>query len=321
MWGGVGAGLGWELELGAVGFHKSTKELRGAIPYWGPVTTGVGGTMGIMQVYRAAATASFVLCNASAPALGQATVRGILYDDASGRPVRGTVMLIDPATDAAVVHGFTDSLGQFALSSRIGTFRIGAVSPGFTSVLSADVPLADGERLTVQVPIAQAGDPQHRIAVVEHIRPDQTARPVADRMDRVAPGFSRRRALGAGAHYDRSQLASSNAATLGEFLQSVPGFSVRNPGSTASMQMSRSAGMPLGLMRGPAGAGCHVGWFVDGHRMDLRTGIDPATDGLGSMQLDAVEALEVFRGLSEMPPELADPDLRCGAVSIWTRRG
>jgi hypothetical protein len=54
--------------------------------------------------------------------------------------------------------------------------------------------------------------------------------------------------------------------------------------------------------------------------MDLRTGIDAATDALGSMQIAAIEGLEVFHGMAEMPAELADPDLRCGAVSIWTRR-
>ena len=55
--------------------------------------------------------------------------------------------------------------------------------------------------------------------------------------------------------------------------------------------------------------------------MDLPGQIDPATDALGSMQIEAIEAVEVFRGVSEMPPEFAAPDLRCGAVAIWMRRG
>ena len=66
---------------------------------------------------------------------------------------------------------------------------------------------------------------------------------------------------------------------------------------------------------------CHVGWFIDGHRMDLPGRLDPITDGLGSMSLDQIEAVEIFRGLSEMPSEFAEPDLRCGAVAIWTKRG
>jgi len=69
------------------------------------------------------------------------------------------------------------------------------------------------------------------------------------------------------------------------------------------------------------GLACRIGWFIDGHRMDIPGRWDPATDGLGSMQLSTVEAVEVFRGLSEMPAEFAAPDLRCGAISVWTRRG
>ena len=40
-----------------------------------------------------------------------------------------------------------------------------------------------------------------------------------------------------------------------------------------------------------------------------------------AMSLDAIEGIEVFRGLSELPSEFAAPDLRCGAIAIWTRRG
>ena len=81
--------------------------------------------------------------------------------------------------------------------------------------------------------------------------------------------------------------------------------------------MARSAGMNIP----GAVSACHVGWFVDGHRMDMPGRTDPVTEGLGTMALENVEAVEVFRGLSEMPAEFAAPDLRCGAIAVWTRRG
>ena len=43
------------------------------------------------------------------------------------------------------------------------------------------------------------------------------------------------------------------------------------------------------------------------------------TDALGSIALENVAGVEVFRGVSEMPSEFADPDIRCGAVAVWTR--
>jgi hypothetical protein len=60
---------------------------------------------------------------------------------------------------------------------------------------------------------------------------------------------------------------------------------------------------------------------MDGHRMDIPGRSDPVTDGLGLIPLENLEAVEVFRGLSEMPVEFAEPDLRCGAVAIWTKHG
>jgi len=60
--------------------------------------------------------------------------------------------------------------------------------------------------------------------------------------------------------------------------------------------------------------------LIVGLRIDLPGRTDPLTDSLGSMELDTIEGIEVFRGLSEMPVEFAEPDLRCGAIALWMRR-
>ncbi len=281
--------------------------------------------MGFHSIKHAAAIAGVVLASFLAPALvtAQVVVRGVLYDDATGSPVRGTVMLVDPATNAPVVHATTDSLGNFDLKTTTGVYQIAAVRSGYTSILSAPIHFDNGERLTVRVPIAISGDPQHQIGVIEHIRPDPSAVKAAEMQQRAAvvPGFASRKALGLGLHYDRSDLDKANVSSLGQFLQRVPGLSVLNPGFTSTMQMTRSSpDMNFGFA-GSAATACRIGWFVDGHRMDTHGSTDPITDGLGSMSLDTVEAIEVFRGLSEMPVEFAAPDLRCGAIAIWTRRG
>lgn len=272
------------------------------------------------QLTRRAATAALILTSTAAgSAFSQATVRGILYDDATGGPVRGTVMLVDPSTDAAVVHVSCDSLGQFTLQVGRGTYQIAAVRPGYNSLLSAPIPLSDGERLTVKVPIAQSGDPQHRIGVIEHVRPPQTPARL-DSRSAMLQGYESRKVTGTGLHYDRTDIAKSNLRTLGEFLENVPGLRVVDPSSTSSMNMVRS-GVNTFSNTSSGLTACHVGWFIDGHRMDLPGRTDAITDGLGSMSLDAIEAIEVFRGLSEMPSEFAEPDLRCGAIAVWTRRG
>jgi hypothetical protein len=163
------------------------------------------------------------------------------------------------------------------------------------------------------VPIAETGDPQHHIGVVEHVRAGSAASAAPPANGPQVP-----RATRIGLHFDRAQLEKSNMGTLAEFLQSVPGMSVATSRS-ASIQSTRSASTVAAGARGVVSE-CHLGWFVDGQRWDIPGRSDPSVDEVGSTQLSGIEALEVFRGLSEMPTEFASPDLRCGAVAIWTRR-
>lgn len=265
----------------------------------------------------------------STAAAAQVTVRGVLYDDARGTPLRGTVMLVDPATDAAVVHVSTDSLGQFSLEAARGTYQLSAVRPGYQTITSAPIGFTNGERLTVRIPIAEQGDPSHKISVTEHVKPAETEDQQVALLERLRTGymagFAMRKTVGAGLQFDRAQLERSMSHTLGEFLQRVPGFHVVDPSSTNSMSMARNQTATMLSNWAGSGVQCHIGWFVDGHRMDSQGSVagqpDPATDALGGMSLDAIEGVEVFRGLSELPSEYASPDLRCGAVAVWTRHG
>jgi hypothetical protein len=252
-------------------------------------------------------------------ATAQGVLRGVLYDDASGTPIRGTVMLVDPATDAAVVYNATDSLGRFNLQAQTGIYRIAAIHPGYKSILSAPISLQSGERLTIRVPIAAAGDPSHQIGVVEHVHPDGSGAAAPVQRDALS-GFRARKAVGDGLHYDRAAFERSRVTTLGEFLQTVPGFSVTDPGSTSSMQLMRNAATVASSAGSVTPTSCYLGWFLDGHRIDIPGSNDGMTDGLGRLQLDDLDGVEIFRGLSEMPLEFAAPDLRCGAIAIWTRR-
>jgi hypothetical protein len=265
----------------------------------------------------------------SVPLSAQFVLKGTLYHDVTGAPVRGTVMLIDPSTDAPVAHVVTDSSGQFVLKVSAGTYQIAAVRDGFSSTLSSPVAFQNGERLTIRIPLAVDGDPKHPIGVIEHAQLDELGgggggggvrSGGAEVSDAGRQEYDARQSMhGPGLRYTRADLARSSYGTLGEFLERIPGLSMSDPSSAGSVQMSRSMTAAGGAL--PAiGSSCHVGWFIDGHRMDYGTTIDPSTDAIGRMQLESINAVEVFRGLSEMPTELASPDLQCGAVAIWTRR-
>src|SRR5581483_10116755 len=112
--------------------------------------------MGFQSIRRAVVAGLSLITIASFTnvAGAQAIVRGVLYDDATGNPLRGTVMLVDPATDAAVVHVATDSLGQFSLQIERGTVQLAAIRPGYRQILSAPITLVSGERLTIRILMA-----------------------------------------------------------------------------------------------------------------------------------------------------------------------
>jgi len=273
--------------------------------------------MGFEYRYRTATAAAFACTVFALSSAGsQAVVRGFLYDDATGRPIAGTVMLVDPSTDAAVVHTATDSSGQFTLQARASTYQLAAVHPGYKSVTSAPIRFQDGERLTVRIPIAESGDPQNKIGVMEHVRPQASLKSAEARRDNN--GVESRKTAGVGLHYNHDDFDRTNFQTLGQFLQSVPGLRVADPRSASSMSMTRSSSAMVSSVLSRNNE-CHVGWFVDGHRMDLPGRPDPLTDGIAGLPLDGVEVVEVFRGLSETPAQFADPDLRCGVVAVWTR--
>jgi hypothetical protein len=247
----------------------------------------------------------------------QAVLRGILYDDVTGERLRGTVMLVDPATDAPLLHTSTDTLGQFTMQFRGGTVQVAAVRPGYKSVLSAPMAFQSGERLTIRIPIAVDGDPTHAIGVLEHIRPGDEKR--ADIRKVSLDGFNARRNVGTGLHFDRAQLLRSQRRTLGDFLQTIPGVRVNDPNAAGSMSLSRSQALQA---TGPAtGRACQIAWFLDGHRIDIPGRRDAMTDALGTIAVENIAGVEVFRGVSEIPSEFAEPDIRCGAIAVWTRVG
>jgi hypothetical protein len=249
----------------------------------------------------------------------QAVLRGILYDDATGERLRGTVMLVDPSTDAALFHTTTDTLGQFTIRFRSGTVQVAAVRAGYKSVLSAPMAFQNGERLTIRIPIAVDGDPQHSIGVLEHIRPGDQKSGSADARKTALDGFTSRRNVGTGLHFDHAQLVNSERRTLGAFLQTIPGLRVGDPNATSSMSMARN--QAFAATSSATGLSCQVAWFLDGHRIDIPGRRDSMTDALGAISLDNIAGLEVFRGASEIPSEFAEPDIRCGAIAVWTRIG
>ena len=120
----------------------------------------------------------------------------------------------------------------------------------------------------------------------------------------VLRGFRERRERGIGYFMTRAEIEDSGTEDLTNLLHMVPGLRT-SPSQFGQSQMRAT--------RTPVTRQCHIKVYVDG--MKYRNPADVA----GIPTAD-IQALEVYRGRSELPAQFADLDTNCGAIVIWTRR-
>ena len=225
------------------------------------------------------------------------TVSGALLDDQTEQPVSGATVQIP----GAAVEGMTDSHGRFRLR---------------------DVPVGMHELVVRHIGY---GEPKVDVAVVHGVSTHARIRlaPRAIAVEPISVTIStRRKWLEDNDFYYRleSRLGSfvtpeeidrQPHRTLAEVLRTVPAVNLRQrcmPHCQVEIQMA-----------GQTMQGCIPAFYVNGRRVhQLR---DP-DDGLIDLDTVAVgaelSAVEVYRGISETPPQFYG---RCGSVVIWTRRG
>jgi len=241
----------------------------------------------------------------SAPAVGADTaavgeVLGSVLSARADTPVAGAeVRARVPEGRGVRDRAVTDSSGRFRLRGippGLRTFEVrlpGLPSTTFTAEVLDDGPTGLSLRLETRLV------PQPAIEV--RVTRD------GSRRGKLA-GFYRRRARGLGWFLDRKEIESRRAREVSDLLRSVPGVRVTpGPGSTGNVAMSRSAALL-------AHRGCRIGYFVDGIRI-------PAADAFRLDELSPmdIEAIEVYRGVSEVPAIFLRKGDECGVVVVWTR--
>jgi len=159
-------------------------------------------------------------------------------------------------------------------------------------------------------------------------------------------GFERRRRGGRGIFLSREDVGRRHAARLEDLFRGIPGLQVVHEGAADRVVMPGQRPLRAGAeMHGAAPRGdrprdghetrdardvgeareplppaqggdtCAVQFYVDG-------AYTPTDDGRVSdrVRLEDVEAVEVYRGPSELPPEFRRPGADCGVIVVWTRR-
>jgi hypothetical protein len=115
--------------------------------------------------------------------------------------------------------------------------------------------------------------------------------------------FARRRSSNRGTFITRDQIVRSGARIGTDVLRTVPGVRI--------VPLRRGLGNQVVMNRGAGARTCTPAMFVHGL---------PYSGTLDDFVADDIEALEVYVGVSEIPPELDKVGRGiCGAIVIWTR--
>jgi len=241
------------------------------------------------------------------PATGQVRIDGRVIDDVTEQPLSLAEVTLLTHDDRFISRKETDDAGRFEFNvDRARAVRLKVRR--FSYQQNTTPVLRFNERTFFQVEVRLDADAilLAPLEVVAWSRVDPS--PFLD-------NFRRRLETGQGVYITRDQIEARKPLSVSDLLRDVPGITVAGGGAglQPAVRMSRSLA-----------SGCATQIWVDGFLLNRRR-----TGGGGNIdfRLDdavspaAVEAIEIYRGLSTVPGEFLNPDAACGVIAIWTRRG
>ncbi|HEU4563632.1 MAG TPA: carboxypeptidase regulatory-like domain-containing protein [Gemmatimonadaceae bacterium] len=254
------------------------------------------------SAHRAAALA---LLTIALPALELAaqSMRGVVRDADGGHPIPLVELQLMEQGRLFGQSVRSDTAGRFSLPiPPVGTYTLRARRVGYIPLVTGALPSVGLAGLDVAVELTAAPAELADTVTV-------TAPPFHPLM----AGFEERRRLGLGTFITREQLEKRGGATLPELLREIPGIAVAySPRTRASARSIRSA----------TGRGCSAVVFLDGTRMN---GAEDSPQFvrlvMESITANTIEAIEIYKDRAELPPQFGHPEVRCGAIVVWTRRG
>jgi hypothetical protein len=258
---------------------------------------------------RTVATAGIsigLLALAATAASGQTRVQivGTVLDNNSQTPIANVNLTIRNVHDQYLGRAVSDSSGRFTFTVyRTSAVNIYASRIGYRRT-STPVLHFDGNSF-FQVKLHM--DPE-----VVVLAPLEVGARATGAANPVLADFRHRLMSGTGHYITRADIERRRPMYVSDMLQDVPGVRLASSarGNRRIITMARSEAML-----------CQVQLFVDGRLMNRGAGLlaDQSIDDY--VEPASVEGIEVYRGLSTLPPEFYTPEAKCGVVAVWTRRG
>ncbi len=209
---------------------------------------------------------------------------------------------VDVWIDGTSVHVVTGDSGGFQFSAApSGHVTVLARYAGFHPA-SKRVTMRPGD--TKQVDLTLEGIPDALDTVLVAARLDSAVR---------LREFWARRTIGIGIFMTRADIERRRAQHSFDLFRGVMGIQVvTGTGESTKLVTTRRAASPMRL-RSTAGAECPMQYYVDGIYMSS------SAFSVDELTTDMIEAIEIFRGPSEVPAQFRQTDVDCGLVVIWTR--
>ena len=230
-----------------------------------------------------------------APAARAQSVRGELSDARTGERLGGVLLVMLQERDSSAVSSVrTNQRGEFSLSAaQPGSYRIRAEKAGYRPAISSVLTLALGDTLRVSIRLSDQATIVLDSLLVTPVPRDAPVR---------ARGF-----------YERK-----NAASFGTFITRED-IEKNRPSRTTDLLRRLIPGAQFSSGRGDGfstrvRAGCTPAVFLDGTKVQMN-GI--TLDDL--VRPADIEGIEIYRSMSEAPPEYQGLNSGCSAILIWTR--
>jgi len=246
-------------------------------------------------------------------------LRGKVIDAVTGAAVpAAAVRALVEGRDVGRARTAAD--GTFNFQLRVpGTVRIEAQRTGYGTTVTGDLPVGLRETVDVEVKISAEAITIEPLRVTARVAPPR-------RRSLERNGFYDRERRGIGKYLRREEIERHGRSNMAQVLSYVPGTAVLRRGFRDYIYFPRNGGPGLGRVRssnsrgraqwGPPAGGCLPRLFLDG----IRVSYDSDADINSFVDPEAVEAVELFRGPSEIPVEYNDNNSQCGVILIWTRQ-
>lgn len=241
----------------------------------------------------------------SAAASAQVLLAGTVREFETETPIAGAFVEVLNLQSRRIASRMADDSGAFLLTvPRREGYRIRVSRIGYRET-TTPVLWRDGfDRISIDVRMAADALILAPLEVVARSLPTESP---------VLEDFRARVKIGFGEYITRDQITQRKPGLISDMLAHLPSVTLQSAGRG----MRRTIWFSRGTHQCPALI------YVDGFLLNRR-GPDNVDYGFtldDAVSPSEVEGVEVYRGVSSVPPEFLTPEADCGVVAIWTRRG